>query len=325
MAATSLPTLRDQLLERRDRLNAAIVTTADADAARLLREVDAALARMAAGTFGLCDVCGEPIEADRLWSDPLTRLCLDHLTPHEQRALEQDLELASRIQRELLPRRDIRLDGWEMAYYYEPAGPVSGDYCDLIPGATGDVYFVLGDVSGKGIAAAMLMSHLSATLRTLVSVGLPLRDIMERASRMFCESTPATHYATLVCGHASATGDVEVANAGHPAALVLRAGGVVRLDATGLPVGMFCSEQFSSHTVRLAAGESILVYTDGLVEARSANGTEYGVDRLCALAASASGRSPQALLDACVADLTTFRGAASGSRDDLTIMAVRRA
>ena len=75
---------------------------------RLLHEVDAALRRMDVGTFGICETCGDPVETERLLADPLTRFCLDHLTPVEQRALEEDLELASRIQRELLPKRDAR-------------------------------------------------------------------------------------------------------------------------------------------------------------------------------------------------------------------------
>ena len=111
-------------------------------------------------------------------------MCLDHLTPAEARALEQDLNLAARVQRGLLPPREALIDGWEAAHHYQPAGAVSGDYCDLIRADNGDAYFLLGDVAGKGVSAAMLMSHLSALLRTLVSVGLPLSQLMERTSRV---------------------------------------------------------------------------------------------------------------------------------------------
>src|SRR5207249_11064553 len=126
------------------------------------------------------------------------------------------LELASRIQRELLPKPDLHVDGWQVAYHYQPAGPVSGDYCDLIRAESGDMYFLVGDVAGKGVAAAMLMSHLSALLRTLISLGLPLDQLMERASRVFCESTLPMHYATLVCGRATRSGAMELCDAGHP-------------------------------------------------------------------------------------------------------------
>ena len=323
MEATAFPIFREQLLDRRRKLETAAVHRGAGEVTRLLQEVDAALRRLEMGTFGLCETCHDPIEADRLLSDPLTRFCLDHLTAGEQRALEQDLDLASRIQRELLPKPDTRLDGWEIAYHYQPAGPVSGDYCDLIRGRGGEWYFAVGDVAGKGVAAAMLMSHLSAMLRTLISVGLPLATLMERASRVFCESTLPSHYATLVCGCASASGDIEICNAGHPPPLILRESGISRIEATGLPIGMFCSEQFSSQTVRLEPGESLLLYSDGLIETQSTAGVEYGSERLSALAASEARGVPIDVVGACVQDVARFRGARPLT-DDLTVMAVRR-
>lgn len=323
MEATAFPLFRDQLLDRRQKLEgAAAALDAEGEVARLLQEVDAALGRMNAGTFGLCATCHDPIESDRLLADPLTQFCLDHLTPKEQRALEQDLELASRIQRELLPKPDVRFVGWDIAYHYQPAGTVSGDYCDLIPGSSDQGYFLIGDVAGKGVAAAMLMSHLSALLRTLITIGLPLGQLMERANRVFCESTLPTHYATLVCGRASSSGEIEICNAGHPPPLLIRRGGIERVDSTGLPIGMFCSECFSSRIVRMAPGETLLLYTDGLVEAENSSGAEYGIERLSTLAASMNGQ-PKAIVDACVRDLAAFRGA-RGFADDLTVLAVTR-
>ncbi len=200
--------------------------------------------------------------------------------------------------------------------------PVSGDYCDVITGNAGDVYFLVGDVAGHGIAAAMLMSHLSALLRTLIPLGLPLCEIMERANHAFCDSTLAAHYATLVCARACPSGEVEIANAGHPPALFRHNDVVLRIDATGVPIGMFCSGRFSSCRVQLVPGDALLLYTDGLPEAESPAGEEYGIDRIADLAASV-GRTPSVMVDACVHDLTAFRGA-SVATDDLTIFAVTR-
>jgi phosphoserine phosphatase RsbU/P len=323
MEATALASVRDQLLDRRQKLEEATVTLGQSDdVTRLLYEVDAALARMNTGGFGICETCHDPIEPERLLADPLTRFCIDHLSPREQRALEHDLELASHIQRELLPKAGMRVDGWEFAFHYQPAATVSGDYCDVIPGNAGDVYFLVGDVAGHGVAAAMLMSHLSALLRTLISVGMPLEALMERASRVFCESTLPTHYATLVCGRASASGEVEICNAGHPPPLVLREQGITAIDATGLPIGMFSSERFSARAVHLAPGESLLLYSDGLLEAESPGGAEYGLERLSALAFSGIRLAPSAVVDACVRDVIAFRGAKAS--DDLTVMAIRK-
>ena len=102
----------------------------------------------------------------------------------------------------------------------------------------------------------------------------------------------------------------------------MSAGEIVRLDATGLPVGMFCTESFSSRIVRVEPGDTLLLYSDGLLEAQNTAGVEYGIERLAALAASAK-RHPQATVDAFVRDLALFRGA-PGADDDLTILAISR-
>jgi sigma-B regulation protein RsbU (phosphoserine phosphatase) len=186
--------LNQRLLDRRQRLQTAISEFKETThLVRLLEEVDSALQRMDKGSYGLCEVCHEPIEEERLMADPLMRNCLDHLTSDQQRALEQDLDLASRIQTQLLPHKSLRFDGWEAYYHYEPAGPVSGDYCDLVSSETerGDIFFLLGDVSGKGVAASILMAHLHAMFRSLIAVGLSANQLVERANRIFwCVEKP---------------------------------------------------------------------------------------------------------------------------------------
>jgi len=134
MATLEIAFLHNQLEDRKRRLEAAIaVAPPNAGLAGLLREVDSALERMAKGSYGLCQECHEPVEQDRLLADPLVRYCLDHLTLPERDALQRDLDLASEVQRNLLPQAGLRAGGWETSYHYAPVGPVSGDYCDLIP------------------------------------------------------------------------------------------------------------------------------------------------------------------------------------------------
>jgi sigma-B regulation protein RsbU (phosphoserine phosphatase) len=319
---TEVP-ISDQILDRRSKLERALTLyPEDAQLRRLLSEVDAAMARMSTGTYGLCEACKEPVERDRLLADPLVRFCLDHMTAGQRRALEQDLELASQIQNALLPKQSFHLAGWATAYHYEGAGPVSGDYCDLL-GSGEDLYFIVGDVSGKGVAASMLMAHLHATFRALVSLELPLDEVMERASRMFCESTLPTHFATLVCCKARITGEVDICNAGHNPPLLLQGSGVVDVEATGLPLGMFCEERFTVSKVRLAPGDTIVAYTDGLSEAMDGGGAQYGTERLSKVARERHSLPPEGLVSACLDDLNRFRsGVATG--DDLTIMAIQR-
>lgn len=232
--------------------------------------------------------------------------------------------MASRIQRELLPRPGARFDGWDVHYHYEPAGMVSGDYCDLIMDGKGNLYFMFGDVMGKGVAASMLMVHLHAMFRSLISVGLSLDQLVERANRVFCESTLSTHYATLVCGKASRTGETEIINAGHlPPLVVISGDRVVPIDATGFPLGLFCSGEFSADRVRLGTGDALLLYTDGLSEAENLAGSEYGRERLLGVVGNHRKPSAESFVTACMDDVIAFRSSAP-RKDDLTIMALRR-
>jgi len=322
MATVERSFLNNQLEERKRRLEAAIVLAPqNASLAGLLREVDSALDRVAAGTYGLCEECHDTVEADRLMADPLVRYCLDHLTQSQRAALQRDLDLASQVQRKLLPQAGLQAGGWETHYHYAPAGPVSGDYCDLIA-SDGSLFFALGDVSGKGVAASMLMTQLHALFRSLTGVGLPLGQIVTRANRVFGESALAGQYATLVCGQAKTNGEIEIHNAGHLPVIVVGRGGVLRVESTGLPLGMFCEAEFSATRLQTDVGDSLFLFTDGLSEARK-DDDEYGVDRVTRLVRQHGTKRPAELIASCLEDL---RGFVNGGppHDDLTLLALRR-
>ena len=316
--------LRTELERRRVRLHEAVHSpAADASLSQLLAAVDSALSRIDQGTFGLCETCHDSIEAERLLADPLVQFCLDHLTSAEQRALESDLSLAARIQRALLPKPGRAPAGWDVRYHYQPAGMVSGDYCDLFETNDG-MLFMLGDVSGKGVAASMLMSHLHATFRSLAEASLPLDRMVQDANRIFCESTLAGQFATLVVGRAAQDGSVEFVSAGHLPLLHIHGGGATPKDSTGVPLGMFCNTRFPVHRLTLAHGDTLFLYTDGLTESRNRAGAEYGLHRVRALAARHTGIEPAGLISKCLDDLLSF-GEGSKQTDDLTLLAVQRA
>ncbi|HME01145.1 MAG TPA: SpoIIE family protein phosphatase [Terriglobia bacterium] len=326
MADMTTTFLHDQLLSRRQRLQSVIATTRAGDGlVELLDEVDSALERMENGTYGICEVCHDPVETERLIADPLMRYCLDHLTREQQRELEQDLQLAAEMQRDLLPRQGLKHHGWEIAYHYQPLGPVSGDYCDVITrNSDGDgLFFVLGDASGKGVAASMLMAHLHAIFRTLVATGLPVHELVQQAGRVFCETTMSPYFATLVCGRAAASGEVEICNAGHCPPLLVRGNEVTSLEATGLPLGMFCDGGYVARRLTLAPGDTLFLYTDGVSESRSASHEEYGEERLARVVAEGQPLPLEALVRTTMKDLADFRAGAP-ALDDLTVMAVRR-
>jgi sigma-B regulation protein RsbU (phosphoserine phosphatase) len=169
----------------------------------------------------------------------------------------------------------------------------------------------------------MLMAHLHAIFRSLITLDLPVSQLVEQANRVFCESTAPEYFATLVCGKASGSGAVEVCNAGHCPPLWVQGDEVTSIEATGLPVGLFCSGQYSVKKMQLAAGDSLLLYTDGLSEARNGSDAEYGIERLSKLVGGCHRFSPRALIAACLGDLAAFQSGTQKT-DDLTLVAVRR-
>lgn len=324
VASTSAAhTFRPQLLERRARLLAAGASVSAAYLNDLLAEIDSALQRIDNGSYGLCESCHDSIEADRLERNPLVRFCLDHLSPSELQAHQQDLELATQIQSKLLPPRDIALESWDTQYRYEPVGAVGGDYCELIVLSDGkSLFFAVGDVAGKGVAASLLMTHLSAIFRSLLSLDLSLADLVSRANRLFCEGTAPSHYATLVCGRATAAG-VELCNAGHCRPLLLQRDATQRLDPTGLPLGLFCDSEYTVRHLSLGAGESLVLYSDGITEAQNPAGDEYKEERLIRSLRDHFEHGAGPMADNVLQDVVRFRQTRPPV-DDMTLLIVRR-
>jgi sigma-B regulation protein RsbU (phosphoserine phosphatase) len=325
MATISDAHFKEELETRRQRLVSAIEISPAENLTGLLAEVDFALERIRSGTFGICPTCHDTVEFDRLTADPLVRFCLDHLSVKERRALELDVETAAGIQRTLLPPAEIRASGWHIHYKYQPAGPVSGDYCDVIQSSNGDgaLVFLLGDVSGKGISASMLMAQLHAMFRSLVPLHRPIAEVLEVANRLFFQSANHGLYATLVCGRASRDGEVEIGSAGHPPVWIAGCEKARAIDATGLPLGMFSSSKYTTTRTHLDAEQSLFLYTDGLSESRNPDGCEYGQARLCELIEAHHGLHPVALTDAFLNDLKAYSAEGQPS-DDLTLMVIRR-
>ena len=322
MVSVEFGFLQGQLEERKRRLETVVASAPpNSGVAALLREVDSALDRMADGIYGICLECHDTVEPERLLADPLVQYCLCRLTEIERAALQKDLDLASQVQRNLLPQKDLCVGEWETSYHFAPIGPVSGDYCDLIP-CDGQLLFLLGDVSGKGVAASMVMAQLHALFRSLTGMRLPLGQIVTHVNRFFCESALAGQYATLVCGLAKPNGEVEIHNAGHCPAIVVGRGGAYSIESSGLPLGMFLETEFAATRVQLETGDTLFLYTDGLSEARNES-DEYGVDRVMTLVGRQATRQPAELIAACLDDVRAFTNGVP-SFDDMTVLALRR-
>jgi len=328
MTTATLQALRRQLEERQTRLRTAIANDGpEPDLVGLLLQVDSALDKLGTADYGRCLVCEEHVEDKELLHNPLLEYCLCAMTREQQRALEQDLELARRIQAGLLPDPSLRAAGWEASYHYEPAGVVSGDYCDLWrqPESPEMIYFAVGDVAGKGVAASLLMAHLQASFRSLAGAGVPLAELVGHVNQELVRASLPTHYATLAFGRARAGGEIEIVNAGHCPPLVFRSGVVEALAPTGFPVGIVAERSYEATRFTLGDGDALLLYTDGLTEAETVDGDEYGQARIERLLAG-RGRTADArgLVLAVRNDLKAFLGDAKRA-DDLTVMALRRA
>jgi len=315
---------REQLLNRRQKLTSVLThNRSHPHLTALLEEVDAALERVETGSFGICEYCHDTIEADRLACDPLIRFCIDHLSREERSALEQDLVLAADMQSGLLPPREQRFGDWEIAHHYQSLGPVSGDYCDVIPCPGGELFLLVGDASGKGVAASLLMTQLHAMFRSLIHCNISLKELMERANRILCEGNSGRSFATLVCARVSPTGMLEVSNAGHCTPLVRSKSAIRRIETAGLPLGMFTGVEYEVERLQMDAGDTLVLYTDGVTETHNGEDDDYGCQRVEEILQRCLSHNPRSLIDACLADLAAFRGHSHAS-DDITLLAARR-
>ncbi|UCG32620.1 MAG: SpoIIE family protein phosphatase [Phycisphaerales bacterium] len=326
MRASLVSDLRGQLRRRRDALTRTISEVGEAgELVRLLGEVDGALERVGTDGFGRCQMCGDPFDDDELLAQPMKQYCLCRLTAQQKAELERDLDLAWRVQVSLLPNEILSHGDWMVHYRYRPAGPISGDYCDVVTnGANGRwMYFLVGDVAGKGVAAAYMAAYLSALVRTILETPIPVADVVEKLNGYVSERTPSTHFITLICGRADATGHVEICNAGHCPPMVVRRAGVLPVDSTGFPLGVDHGDAYDTYSLDLASGESLVLYTDGITEALDSSQTTYGENALRRVLAANRAAAPVNLADACLRDLQSFRNGAPRT-DDLTLMVVRR-
>jgi serine phosphatase RsbU (regulator of sigma subunit) len=244
----------------------------------------------------------------------------------ERRRMAAELELARRIQVALLPDALPAVAGWRLHAGNLPSRGVSGDFYQVVPRAEGrEIVLVVADVSGKGMAASLLTASLEALLAAPLEEGLPPEEMAARVSRLLHRRTPPEKYATAFLAVAEpATGVIAYTSAGHNPALLVRAGGEIeRLSVGGPPIGLLPQAEYRAGRVEMAPGDTLLIYTDGIVEAADPDDEEYGLERLEAVAAARRGDEPAALAQAIEEDVEAFaRGVPIA--DDRTVVIARR-
>lgn len=249
-----------------------------------------------------------------------------HKQALEKERLERELDLAGDIQRRLLPVRLPEVEGFEFAGWNRPARHVGGDYYDLRAADDDGVHLVLGDVTGKGMPAALLVSTLHSALRLLLSSRPFDAELFERLNRHIAEASGSNKFITMAAAKLDpATGRFDYVNAGHNPPLIVRAGGeVVELPSGGMPLGMFAAAPYKVGKDGLERGDLLCIFSDGITECEAPSREEFGPERLAELLKEASGRPlPEIVrtIDKAVVDF-----AAGGPQgDDQTVVLVRRA
>jgi phosphoserine phosphatase RsbU/P len=245
--------------------------------------------------------------------------------------MKRDLEIAKDIQAWMLPGAPLQIPGYQIAYATRPANTVAGDYYDVIlrPGrepSADRILFVVADVAGKSIPAAMVMATFQASLRTLSTSGVSLAEMVAGVNRYSCSNSQGgVRFTTAFFAELDpATGDVVYVNAGHNVPILRKKSGLVeRLEAGGIPIGIFGDSAYEMGTSRLENGDWLVIFTDGIVEAENAKEEEYGEPQLIRLVDRESGCAPAELLRRMLAELDQFVGN-TPQHDDMTCLLLKR-
>jgi serine phosphatase RsbU (regulator of sigma subunit) len=237
--------------------------------------------------------------------------------------IEQELKIAQIIQQQFLPKTVPDLPSWHVAAFYRPARTVGGDFYDFIPLPDGRVMFVVGDVTDKGIPAALVMASTHALLRgaapRLISPGAVLAHVND----LLCADIPAHMFVTcLALVLDPLSGKIEFANAGHDVPYVRTAGGVAELRARGMPLGLMPGMEYEEKTFQFQPGDCALLHSDGLAEAHSPDRQMFGFPRVAELAGR--GPSGEELIDLCLTELAAFTGPQAEQEDDITLVCLER-
>jgi len=241
----------------------------------------------------------------------------------ERKSARSDLEFARHVQQRLLPQHVQSLRSLRCGGRCVPAREIGGDYYDFLDLAPGRLGILLADVSGKGVAGALLTANLQASFRSQLELGVKFgKALLTSVNKLFHESTPAEYFATMFYAeYRDQSRELRYINCGHPAALLLRANGTVEhLEATALPIGVFSWWKCEEKSVALDPGDTVLVMSDGVLEAGIERGEEFGEDRLLQAVRTAPA-DVEGLLDHILGEVARFSPGVQS--DDVTLVALR--
>jgi len=240
----------------------------------------------------------------------------------ERERVEQDLLVARRIQQASLPKEVPTLEGWQINPFYRPAREVGGDFYDFHLLSEGRVGLVVGDATGKGVPAALVMSTTCGMLRLAAQSSSSPGEMLQRVNETLFPYIPPNMFVTcFYCILDPQSGSLTYANAGHDLPYLCRNGEAEELMARGMPLGLMPGMSYEEKEIVLQAGEAALLYSDGLVEAHDPEGEMFGFPRLRALVAEHG--EQRSLGDFLLEELHSFVGEGWEQEDDITLLTLR--
>ena len=241
----------------------------------------------------------------------------------QRERIDQELKIAQIIQQQFLPKSLPDLPSWHVAAFYRPARTVGGDFYDFIPLPDGRVMFVVGDVTDKGVPAALVMASTHALLRAAAPRLISPGKVLGHVNEMLCVDIPAHMFVTcLALVLDPVSGQIEFANAGHDVPYVRTRNGVQELRARGMPLGLMPGMDYEEKSFQFEPGDCALLHSDGLAEAHAPDREMFGFPRVSELVGK--GPSGEALIDLCLTELGTFTGPDHEQEDDITLVSLQR-
>lgn len=244
----------------------------------------------------------------------------------EKEIVEKEIQIAATIQKKLLPKELPQIEGYDLSAFAFPCKAIGGDFYDIIHTSDVDFVFVVADVSGKGIPAALLVSTLHASLHAYIQTSISLEDLVFKLNRMVYKNTPSDRYITFFVAVLDAKrNSLKYVNAGHNFPILFRLGQkeFSRLDVGGIPLGMFEEAEYTSATLTLDPGDRIFLYTDGITEAMNRRFEEYGEERFRTCIRELTGTTASEAGEAIFHDINQFT-ASEPQSDDITLMVLNR-
>jgi len=295
----------------------------------LLNEIKTALDRVNDHCYGKCRECDGEMELHRLEIQPASQVCLDCISEQEKVQLEEELFLASKIHRALLPQTVAKIDGFEVAVRSLAAHNVGGDYYDFLPSNNGrSVKVVIADSMGKGLPAGLLMSNLQGALRILANDIKPTAKLVRKLNQWLCRNVPVTKFISLVCVElnleSKQSTEMILTNAGHCPPILIRADGTTEhIGDTGGVLGVDEGFDYEERRDDLAPGDMLLLFTDGISETANESGEMFGEDRVAEYARNHQNVQLREFLDGLIAEVMDFSGTGKLS-DDTTVIVLRK-